>query len=139
MCVSLPTYLMMLRFGKCIPNNVFKHLLVSIYHLFHIIYVYLSLVQLIIFTLFLHSQHVSAIHGHLQVSTTMLKLLHCTVCHNFISILKIKTGQPQLILVKTSISSAYQHTHTSQQQHNYTGWVMNIQPKTTTSLHPRTT
>jgi hypothetical protein len=51
------------------------------------------LLMQLIFTLLLRSQHVSAIHDHHQVSTTMLKLLHCMVYHNFISKLKIKIGQ----------------------------------------------
>jgi hypothetical protein len=35
--------------------------------------------QLVIVTLLLRSQHVLAVHGQHQMSTTMLKLLHCTV------------------------------------------------------------
>jgi hypothetical protein len=52
--------------------------------------------QLITGILLLRSQHVSAIHGHLQVPITMLKLLHCNVCYNYIAKLKlkIKMGQP---------------------------------------------
>jgi hypothetical protein len=50
--------------------------------------------QLVIVTLLLRSQHVSAVHGHHQVPTTIIKLLQCTVCHNFKSKLKIKIGQP---------------------------------------------
>jgi hypothetical protein len=39
-------------------------------------YIYPSLMQPVIVTLLFHSQHILAINGHLQVSTTMLKLNH---------------------------------------------------------------
>jgi hypothetical protein len=56
---------------------------------------------LLIVTLLLRSQHVSAISGHHQVSITMLKLLRCTLCHNFMS--KLKLNKSNLInLIKTS-------------------------------------
>jgi hypothetical protein len=80
-------------------NIVFKHPVASIYHIYNDIS--MSLMQLITVML-LHLQHVLAIHSHYQVTTTMLTLLPCMMCHNFISKLKIKIGQPLLILVKTS-------------------------------------
>jgi hypothetical protein len=68
--------------------------------------IYPSLMQLVIVSLFLRLQHVSAVHGLHQASATVLKLLHCTVCHNItllvmryslitkLKIKKIKIGQP---------------------------------------------
>jgi hypothetical protein len=50
---------------------VFKNPVALIYHLFHI---FPS-----------PSQHVSDAYGHRQVSSISLKLLHYTVCENFIS------------------------------------------------------
>jgi hypothetical protein len=69
--------------GRILYLSIILHNISLISHNIH-----QSLKQLIIFTLILLSLHVSAIHGHHQVSTTALKHLHCKKYHNFISKLK---------------------------------------------------
>jgi hypothetical protein len=64
------------------PNILFKHPLALIYHLFHI---YFSLKCSSLPSHPSATLHVSAVHGHHQVSSIFLKLLQC---QNFLSRVK---------------------------------------------------
>jgi hypothetical protein len=56
------------------PNIVLKHPVALIYHLFHI---YFRLMCILLSSHPSSTLHVSAIYGHHQVSSILLKLLHC--------------------------------------------------------------
>jgi hypothetical protein len=56
------------------PNIVFKHPVTLICHLFHI---YFRLKYILLYSQPSSTLHVSAVYGHYQVSSVLLKLLHC--------------------------------------------------------------
>jgi hypothetical protein len=57
-----------------LPNIVFKHPVALIYHLFHI---YFHLKCNLLSSHPSPTLHILAVYGHRQVSSIMLKLLHC--------------------------------------------------------------
>jgi hypothetical protein len=57
------------------PNIVFKHLVALMYHVFHI---YFCLKCNLLSSHPSSTLHVSAVYGHHQVSSILLKLLQCT-------------------------------------------------------------
>jgi hypothetical protein len=64
------------------PNIVFKHPVALIYYLFHI---YFRLTCILLSSHPSSTLHVSAVYGHQQVSSILLKLLHCMLKFQFAS------------------------------------------------------